>query len=44
MKCRVLLEDLADERIKRKKFLKKQGDRVWTGFVFLKIGTCGWLL
>jgi hypothetical protein len=33
-----------DERIILKSFLKKQGVTVWTGFVFIGIGTsCGLL-
>jgi hypothetical protein len=38
-------EDLGvDGRIRSKRTLKKLGGRVWTGFIWLRIGTSGGLL
>jgi hypothetical protein len=32
-----------DERIILKRIVKKQGERTWIGFIWLRTGTCGGL-
>jgi hypothetical protein len=45
LKRRDYLEDLdIDGSIILKRMLEKWGGKVWTGFIWLRIGTSGWLL